>query len=296
MRLVTFERDGDERIGAVVPDAHGRESIVDLAAVAPGLPRDMVAFLAAGQPALALARTAVGSAGSHERLPTSSVRLLPPVPRPGKIVCVGYNYVGHGAAGAVDLPEFPDIFAKTSNTIVGPGDAVLLPRVSDQIDYEAELAVVIGTTAYDVPESSALDHVAGYTLFNDVTARDYQARGSQFVLGKSFDTFGPLGPALVTADEVPDPQRLDVQMTVNGVTTQRASTADMIFTVPWLVSYLSQTMTLRPGDVVATGTPAKLPDAASRAQFLQPGDVMAVTISGLGTLTNVVARREASGG
>jgi acylpyruvate hydrolase len=287
MRLVTFERQGQARVGAHVAAEH-RSFVLDLVQADPRLPGDMSLLLGAGGRALDLARAAVAAADPAALLPEASVTLLPPVPRPGKIVCIGYNYLGHGAAGAVDRPEFPDVFAKTANTVIGPGAAIVLPRVSQQVDYEAELAVVIGRRGREITEAAAMDHVAGYTIFNDVSARDYQRRGSQWLLGKSFDTFGPLGPAVVTTDEVPGPQDLDVELRVNGVTAQRANTRDMIFPIPFLIAYLSQVMTLDPGDIIATGTPAKLPEAAQDQQFLKDGDVVTITIGGLGTLRNPV--------
>lgn len=293
MRLVTFERLGQVRVGAQVVTEDG-SFVLDLVEADPRLPGEMSLLLEAGERALDLARAAMAAADPAALLPEASVRLLAPILRPGKIVCIGYNYLGHDAAGAVGRPEFPDVFAKTANTIVGPGAAILLPRVSQQVDYEAELAVVIGRRAHDVAESAALEHVAGYTIFNDVSARDYQGRGSQWLLGKSFDTFGPLGPAIVTSDEVPDLRDVDVELTVNGVTMQRASTRDMIFSVPYLVSYVSQVMTLDPGDIIATGTPAKLPEAARDQEFLKHGDVVVITIGNLGTLRNPVEDRVGS--
>jgi acylpyruvate hydrolase len=182
------------------------------------------------------------------------------------------------------------VFAKTANTIVGSGEPVLRPRASDEVDYEAEVAVVIGTRAHEVDEADALAHVAGYAIFNDVSARDWQRHGSQWVPGKSFDTFGPFGPALVTTDEVPDPQDLTVELRLNGEVTLRGHTGAMVFPIAWVVAYLSQVMTLLPGDVIATGTPQKLPEVLARGErFLQPGDVVAITVDRLGTLTNPVA-------
>ncbi|WP_024287374.1 fumarylacetoacetate hydrolase family protein [Cellulomonas sp. KRMCY2] len=291
MRLVTFVRDGRERVGVQLPGEHG-PLVLDLSRTEPDLPVDMTRLLAAGEPALDRARAAAAAADPATLLPASDVTLLAPVPRPGKILCVGYNYRGHAAAGTVELPDFPEIFAKTANTVIGPGAAVVLPRVSRQVDYEAELAVVVGRRGRDIPEADALDHVAGYCIFDDVSARDYQGRGTQWLLGKSFDTFGPLGPTLVTRDEVPDPQCLDLELTVNGVVMQRASTRDMIFTVPYLVAYLSTVMTLEPGDIIATGTPAKLPEAERAHRFLRHGDVIDIMIGNLGTLTSTVVSDE----
>ena len=234
-------------------------------------------------------REASASAEKSQWLPAGEVTLLAPLPRPGKILCVGHNYKGHIGIGREELPEYPNMFCKTANTIIGPGQPILIPKVSAQVDYEAELMVVIGKTTRQVSESEAMANVAGYTIFNDVSARDYQKRTSQWLLGKSFDTFGPMGPALVTADEIPDPHCLDLELTVNGVPKQRTNTRDMIFTVPFLVSYLSEVMTLEPGDVIATGTPAKLPEAASPQRFLEAGDMVRITIEKLGTLENQVA-------
>lgn len=279
MRLVTFEHAGSVRTGALLPD----DRVLDLPAADPSLPADMVGLLAV----LDRARDVVAHAVPGAGLPVADVRLLAPVPNPGKVVCIGYNYRGHQV---VDDPEYPDVFAKTINTITGPGAPIWRPPATDEVDYEAELAVVIGSPAHEVAPDEALAHVAGYTVFNDVSARDWQRHGSQWVPGKSFDTFGPLGPALVTADEVPDPQDLTVELRLNGEVTLRSTTAVMVFGVAWLVSYLSQVMTLMPGDVIATGTPQKLPEVLARGErFLVPGDVVEITIGHLGTLTNTVA-------
>ncbi len=281
MRLVTFEHDGSVRTGALLPG----DRVLDLPAADASVPADMVGLLASGS--LERVRDLVGRASPGAGLPLADVRLLAPVPDPGKILCIGYNYRGHQV---VEDPEHPDVFAKTVNTITGPGTPVLRPLASDEVDYEAELAVVIGSPTHEVAEDEALAHVAGYAIFDDVSARDWQRHGSQWVPGKSFDTFGPLGPALVTTDEVPDPQNLSVELRLNGEVTLRSTTAVMVFGVAWLVSYLSQVMTLLPGDIIATGTPQKLPEVLARGErFLQPGDVVAITIGHLGTLTNPVA-------
>jgi len=281
MRLVTFERDGRSRTGALL--AGGR--VLDLPAADPAIPPDMVGLLAGGH--LPRVRELVVDPSPAATCDGAAVRLLAPVPNPGKIVCVGYNYRGHQV---VDDPEYPDVFAKTGNTIVGTGAPILLPRASDEVDYEAELAVVVGTRAHEVDAADALAYVAGYCVFNDVSARDWQRHGSQWVPGKSFDTFGPLGPALVTADEVADPQDLTVRLALNGEVTVSSSTAAMVFPVARLVSYLSQVMTLLPGDVIATGTPQKLPEVLARGErYLRAGDVVEITIGNLGTLTNPVA-------
>lgn len=290
MQLVTFRQDGPDRLGARVTQA-GLDFIIDLNKKEAAIPADLLLLLRAGASVLERAREALASVGPADLIPAADVTILAPIPRPGKILCIGHNYKGHLGIGREQLPEFPDIFCKTGNTVTDPGKPILIPAITDQVDYEAELMVVIGKTAWQVPEMGALNYVAGYTIFNDVSARDLQKRTSQWLLGKSFDTFGPMGPALVTADEVPDPHCLELELTVNGVPMQRANTRDLIFTVPFLVSYLSQVMALEPGDVIATGTPAKLPQAAGPRVFLQQGDRVRITIEKLGILENPVAAR-----
>lgn len=280
MRLVTFAVDGATRPGVLVGAGHGE--VLDLS-TALGI-AEMIDLL--GAPDLVdEARAAAAAPDPAHVHSVADVRLEPPV-RPATLLCIGYNYRGHGLAGAVADPEFPDVFAKTPNVVVGPQDDVVLPRVSTHVDYEAELAVVIGRTARAVSQEAALDHVAGYTIFDDVSARDWQGRGSQWVLGKSFDTFGPLGPAIVTPDEVPDVQDLAVELRFNGEVTVRSSTSRMVFPIAFLVSYLSQVVTLQPGDLIATGTPQKLPDALETQRPLRAGDTVSITIGALGTLTH----------
>ncbi len=298
MRLVTFVYQGQQAIGAQIGAAQGCAAqgcaaqgcagIFDFRRISPELPADMMDFLAIGPDGLARARAALSTIDESQLVPESSVTLLAPVLRPGKILCVGHNYKGHIGIGRSELPEYPNMFCKTANTIAGPNQPIRIPRVTQQVDYEAELAVIIGRPGRDIAESDAMQHVAGYSIFNDVSARDYQKRTSQWLLGKSFDTFGPLGPALVTTDEVPDPHCLGFELTVNGEPKQRANTSDIIFSVPFLVSYLSQVMPLEPGDIIATGTPAKLPEAANPQVFLKPGDVVEIKMDKLGTLTNPV--------
>ncbi|MFF1527947.1 fumarylacetoacetate hydrolase family protein [Cellulomonas sp. NPDC058312] len=278
MRLVTFAGPGGApRPGALVPGG-----VLDLVAAVPDGPATLVEALDAGPEV----RAAVADPDPAHVRPREAVRLLAPV-RPGSLLCVGYNYRGHTAQ---DDPEHPDVFAKATSAVVGPEDDVLLPRAGAEVDYEAELAVVIGRTAHDVTEADALAHVGGYTVLNDVSARDWQRRSSQWVLSKSFDTFAPLGPAVVTPDEVPDPQDLTVEARVNGSLTLSGSTRDQVFGVARLVSYVSQVVTLRPGDVIATGTPQKLPHVLDRGpRWLRPGDVVDITVGGVGTLRSRVS-------
>lgn len=283
MRLVTFLHDQHEHIGLQL-----ESQIMDLNRVSTDLPTDMKSFLALGESGLAQAREALASIKEEWLLNETDVILLAPLPRPEKILCIGHNYAGHIVIGKTELPEYPNLFSKTVNTITGHEQAIIVPPASTQVDYEAELMAVIGKRAYQVSESEAQSCIAGYTIFNDVSARDYQKRTSQWMLGKCFDTSGPMGPALITADEVPDPYTLDLELTVNGVAAQRVNTCDMIFSVPYLISYISQVMTLEIGDVIATGTPSKLPEAAEAKRFLQPGDVVEIKIEKLGTLRNKI--------
>ena len=210
----------------------------------------------------------------------------PCVANPGKIICVGLNYRRHAVESGMAIPTSPILFPKYSNAIAAPGEPVLLPANAVEYDYEAELGVVMGRRAKNVSEQEALNYVLGYCNLNDLSARDLQFRTSQWLLGKTLDQFMPIGPYLVTPDEVGDPQALDIRCWVNGALRQSSSTADMIFSVAYLVSYLSQYMTLEPGDVIATGTPEGVVFGMQEKQWLKPGDEVSIEIAGLGRLTN----------
>jgi 2-keto-4-pentenoate hydratase/2-oxohepta-3-ene-1,7-dioic acid hydratase in catechol pathway len=238
---------------------------------------DLVAFLA-GAPVV-----------EGERRPYREVRAVAPVPRPGKIVCVGLNYRDHAAETGTPVPTEPVLFAKFANSVVGDGATVGIPPATTEVDWEAELGVVIGSTTRRVTPERALDHVAGYVVLNDLSARDLQRRGGQWTRGKAVDGFLPMGPYLVTADEVPDPQALGIRCAVNGQTVQDSSTGQMVFGVAELVSTISRTMTLEPGDCIATGTPPGVGMAMTPPRYLTSGDVVTVEIDGLGTLTTTMA-------
>jgi 2-keto-4-pentenoate hydratase/2-oxohepta-3-ene-1,7-dioic acid hydratase in catechol pathway len=212
------------------------------------------------------------------------------IPRPGKIVCVGLNYHDHAVEGGMELPKAPLLFAKWPNSLVGHGDPVVLPRESSQVDYEAELGVVIGTAARRVSERDALDHVAGYICVNDVSARDLQFADGQWTRGKSPDTFCPVGPRLVPREEIDDPQALAIRCLVNGEALQDSTTSQMIFSVAEIIAYVSQTITLEQGDLIATGTPAGVGVFRDPKVLLQDGDEVSVEIEGLGTLTNPITK------
>ena len=218
------------------------------------------------------------------RVPAGA-RLGPPIARPSKIVCIGLNFRDHAAESGMALPTEPVLFFKATTAIAGPCDAVMIPRGADRVDWEVELAVVLGRKASYVPPEQALDHIAGYVLHNDYSERSFQLeRGGQWVKGKSADTFAPIGPWLVTTDEIPDPQRLGMWLEVNGARVQASTTANMIFGVPALVSYVSQFMTLLPGDVISTGTPAGVGlGMKPLPRYLKPGDIVEAGIDGLGT-------------
>ncbi len=314
MKLTTFEHQGKRSIGALVDNhvvalsaaftAFQRSRRGAAEAGQKELPNDMLEFLAAGEPAMEAARQALefvqgelsegrasaGSAGAPLTLPRAEVRFLAPIARPGKLLCIGLNYRDHAAEVNMKVPARPILFAKYANTVIGPGAPVVLPGVSHKVDFEAELAVVIGKPAKGVPEADALEYVAGYAAFNDVSARDLQIElgGGQWVWGKTMDTFAPFGPTLVTRDEIADPGSLDISFRLNGQTMQDSNTRNLIFGVPTLISFLSQGMTLEPGDVIATGTPAGVGMNRVPPAFLKPGDVMEVEIERLGILENPV--------
>jgi 2-keto-4-pentenoate hydratase/2-oxohepta-3-ene-1,7-dioic acid hydratase in catechol pathway len=221
---------------------------------------------------------------------------LAPAPRPGKLICIGLNYRDHAAESNMPIPERPVIFSKFATAVIAPGEPVVLPSTSTQVDYEAELAVVIGRRAKQVSASRALDYVLGYTCFNDISARDFQFADGQWQRGKSCDTFAPMGPTIVTTDVVPDPHKLSIKLELNGQTMQDSNTDQLIFGVPELIEFLSQNITLEPGDVIATGTPAGVGFARKPPLFLKAGDLMEVSIENVGWLNNpVVAAKEAVG-
>jgi 2,4-diketo-3-deoxy-L-fuconate hydrolase len=224
-----------------------------------------------------------------ETVALEEASLHPPIARPEKIVAIGLNYEDHAAETGAEIPDKPVVFTKYPNTIIGPGAPIRIPPITEQVDYEAELAVVIGRRAKNVSESEALDYVFGYTNANDVSARDLQfSEGGQWTRSKSIDTFLPLGPYVATRDEVPDPQNLFIRAILNGETVQDGTTSRMIFSVAELVSFLSQGMTLEPGDVIITGTPPGVGMARDPQLWMKPGDEVSIEIEGLGTLTNPV--------
>jgi 2-keto-4-pentenoate hydratase/2-oxohepta-3-ene-1,7-dioic acid hydratase in catechol pathway len=281
VKFVTFTTGGDARLGVL---RDGR--VIDLASASRGrLPADALTFLREGEPALQLAREVRQDATAS--LPLAEVTLLAPVPNPSKIVAIGLNYMDHCREQNIKPPEAPIIFAKFPSAIVGPGAAIRWdPALTGQVDYEVELAVVMGRAARRVSAAEALDYVAGYTICNDVSARDLQFGDRQWVRSKSLDTFCPLGPWLVTQDEIPDPHNLSLRCAVNDEVLQDSTTAEMIWGVHQLIEFISRAFTLLPGDVIATGTPDGVGVFRSPQVFLKDGDVVTLQIEGLGQLTN----------
>ncbi len=313
MRLLTFVVEGRSRVGLEVDG-----KVIDLAAAyaalparekagPPALPTDMLGLLWEGDLGMAAARQVAdlakqahaadevvrGPAGQRVEWPVGAVKVAAPIARPGKIICLGLNYADHAAETGHPKPPAPVLFAKFANSIIGPGDPIVLPPASSKVDYEVELAFVVGKVARNVPLERAYDYIAGYTMLDDVSARDLQNETSQWLRGKSPDTFAPTGPYVVTRDEVPDPQALDVRLWLNGELMQSSNTRNLIFDVPFLLHHISKTVTLEPGDIVSTGTPSGVGVARKPQVFLKPGDVVRLEIGNLGVLENPVVAEQA---
>jgi 2-keto-4-pentenoate hydratase/2-oxohepta-3-ene-1,7-dioic acid hydratase in catechol pathway len=265
-------------------------SYVDVQAADAGLPASVRGLLA--MPG-GLERAAAAARAGAVRFDPASVTLLAPVPDPQKVICLGLNYRDHAIESKMAIPEEPVLFSKFPSALVGHGAAIELPPASEQVDYEAELVVVIGARGRDVPREEARGLVAGYCVGHDVSARDWQLHkpGKQWLAGKTFDTFAPVGPELVTADEVPDPGALGIRLRLNGETMQDSSTSQLIFGVDEVIAYLSRICTLEPGDLIFTGTPPGVGMARTPPVWLRPGDVVEVEIDGLGVLRNPVVSR-----
>jgi len=280
MRFLTYlnhtSPDGKARPGVLV----GENQVGDLSAL--GF-TSLAGVIEGGNTALAR----IG--GTRLALtPLDEVKLLAPIPRPNKLICVGLNYRDHAAETGAALPEVPTIFNKFTTSVIGPGAPIVLPKVSNSPDYEAEFAFVIGKGGRHIAEADWQDHVFGYTIVNDVSARDYQRATTQWLMGKTFDTFAPMGPWIVSQDEISDPHNLSVRMVINGETLQNGNTSQLIFNIPRLIAFLSSVFTLEPGDVVSTGTPAGVGAARTPPRWLRPGDDVVVQIQNIGELRNPV--------
>lgn len=310
MKLVTFRYEGNERIGSVVGD-----KVVDLnyacqlwlqslgkyryERIAEAyVPSDMVGFLQGGSESLQMAQTSAEFVLNEQTdvfgwkvvHSISDVRTEAPVKRPGKIICVGHNYREHILEMGREIPQYPVIFAKYANTVIGPEDDIPYPEITEQLDYEAEFAFVIGRKAQRVKQEHALEYVAGYTIVNDVTSRDIQRRTIQWHQGKTVDGSAPMGPWLITKDELIDPHKSEIELRVNGELRQKSNTANLVFNVHFLVEFLSHIMTLEPGDVICTGTPGGVGAAMKPPQFLQDEDVVRIDLAGIGKLENRVKK------
>jgi 2-keto-4-pentenoate hydratase/2-oxohepta-3-ene-1,7-dioic acid hydratase in catechol pathway len=276
VRLATYELDGAAACGVVLGDAITPIADASVRQVLERGPDYWSAPATAGDP-----------------VPLDQVRLLPPVPNPDKILCIGLNYRDHAEETGMPAPPAPIVFAKFRNSLVGAADPIVLPEASDAVDYEAELAVVIGQRCRGVEAADALDYVAGVMAFNDVSARDLQMQTNQWTMGKAIDTFAPCGPSLVFMDEIDDLQDLRVEARVNGETVQSGTTASMIFPIAEIIAFIARVMTLEPGDIIATGTPAGVGVARSPQLFIKPDDLVEIEIENVGLLANPVVEHAA---
>lgn len=277
MRLVTFApADGRDRAGALAGD-----SIVDLSSRFDSV----LALIRGGEKAL---RTAEQMAATNAGVPATQVKLLAPLQSPPRIFCVGLNYRDHAVESKMEIPKVPTIFLKLSSALIGPGAAIELPSISSQPDYEAEFACVVGKGGSNISRDDWRAHVFGYTILNDVSARDVQLATTQWTLGKSFNTFAPLGPSIVTKEEIADPHSLDVKLAIDGEVLQHSSTRELIFKLPDLIAYISSITSLLPGDIISTGTPAGVGLGRSPQRWLRAGETITIEVAGLGKLVNPV--------
>lgn len=273
MKLVTFSHSGSQpRVGAVEGDSvqpiEGFSSMID---------------------AIAAGATAIAAAPRGAALPLADVKLHAPIPRPPKVVCIGLNYRDHAIESGMAIPTIPVVFSKFSNSVIGPGDTVIVPKNSEKPDWEAEFGVIMAKPGRHVSKEDAMDYVFGYTCINDVSARDWQLQTSQWIMGKTFDTFCPMGPWIVTKDEIADPHNLRIGLRLNDETVQDSSTKELIFGIPEIVEHLSKVFTFEPGDVISTGTPPGVGLGMKPQRWLKPGETMTVFIEGIGELVNPTA-------
>jgi acylpyruvate hydrolase len=289
LKLVTFRSGATTRLGVVDQD-----SVIDINQMVAGAPSDLRAALLAGIDIAGAAREAVAKAGPADRLALADVVFAPVIPEPGKTICLGLNYYDHAKESGREKPVYPWFFLRANSSLLAHGEAALLPKVSEKLDYEAELAVVIGKTARHVAEAHALDYVFGYTCFNDISVRDYQKRTPQWTIGKNFDRTGGFGPVLVTADALPPGAvGLNIQARLNGVVMQDADTSDMIWNVAETIALLSECMTLEPGDVIVMGTPAGVGQSRVPPLWMKHGDRIEIEIEGVGLLVNTITAEAA---
>jgi 2-keto-4-pentenoate hydratase/2-oxohepta-3-ene-1,7-dioic acid hydratase in catechol pathway len=291
MRFVTFESDRGPRVGVVV----GTE-LIDVSGALPTATMSLRQVIAGGDSLLAEIRRWAGNPKA-KRLPLAECRLHAPITDMSKFICLGLNYADHAKEGGHQVPDYPALFLRTSSSLIGHGEPMIVPSCSERLDYEAELVIAIGKRCRHVAEKDALSVIFGYTAFNDGSVRDYQRRTAQWTPGKNFDGTGPLGPWVVTADELPPGAAgIGIRSRLNGTVMQSSNTSKMIFSVPRTIAILSEVMTLEPGDLIATGTPEGVGHARKPPVWMRPGDEISIEIDGIGTLTNPVAAEPASSG
>ncbi|MEH7095281.1 fumarylacetoacetate hydrolase family protein [Neobacillus vireti] len=309
MRLATVSIEGEQRIAAVINEEYidlnkacellfeskGQARAKQIAEAY--IPPNMIGFLQGGVDSTNLAKESIEYVQSHDfsddvkrklYYEGKQVKLESPIQKPEKIICVGLNYREHIEEMGRELPTIPVVFAKYNNTIIGPGDPILKPKVSDALDHEAELVVVIGKKGKYISEEEAMDYVAGYTIGNEATIRDFQKRTKEWLQGKTFDTTLPLGPHLVTKESLPNPDNCNLVLTLNGEERQRSNTKNLVFTIPYLVNFLSNIMTLEVGDIICTGTPGGVGQARNPQSWMKHGDIVRVEIEGIGALENPI--------
>ncbi|HMK56214.1 MAG TPA: fumarylacetoacetate hydrolase family protein [Dissulfurispiraceae bacterium] len=287
MYIVSYRNNGPWRAGIMQDSLVADVASLDMTTCATSVRALLEAGASAVEQMLEKARTAF-ERKSEKLIPLETIELGPPIPDPDKIICLGLNYSEHAAEVKMSTFSVPPLFAKFRNSLCGPNSPIVIPRVTSQVDYEGEMAVVIGRRCKDVSEREALKYIAGYAVMNDVSARDIQMQSSQWTAGKALDTFAPMGPGIIPASEISDPQSLQISTRVNGVTLQNGNTRDMIFSVARTIEYLSSLMTLEPGDLIATGTPSGVGFKRQPPIFLKAGDIVEVEIERIGAIRNPV--------
>lgn len=287
MRLLSFQHQNVSKIGIIVT-VENRDMVFDLHEAYPARFTHLKDLLAVWEGHRVQIEKLASAPRSENLYELSEIKFLPVITNPEKIICIGLNYRDHALEIKASIPEYPLVFSKFNNVLTGHNQPIVLGQISDSVDYEAELAVIIGRQAKNVTAQDAKNYIAGYSIFNDVSARDLQMRTSQWTLGKSADTFGPLGPWMVTADELSDAQNLTISCTIGDQVLQSSNTSEMIFTIPVLIEQLSKVMTLMPGDIIATGTPGGVGFTRTPPRFLQAGESVKITIEKIGTLENQV--------
>jgi 2-keto-4-pentenoate hydratase/2-oxohepta-3-ene-1,7-dioic acid hydratase in catechol pathway len=280
MRLITYRRDSTTA-PALLKDGH-------VFPLGPLGYSDALSFISDTPKNQQSVKEQLDETGVNLLTPVSAVTLDAPLLNPGKILCIGLNYKDHATESKAVPPKFPTVFCKFPHTLIGNGEPIFLPKATEQPDYEAEFAAVIGKAGRNIPEDDWEDYIFGYTILNDVSARDVQLATPQWTLGKNFPTFAPLGPWIVTKDEIPNPHELNISLTINGETLQSSNTRELIFKLPKLLSYISTMMPLMPGDIISTGTPAGVGMGRTPQRWLRPGDDVVVEIAGIGSLRNPV--------